>query len=176
MKLKTATLGDLKHTEYEALSSQDWFNRTWIIQEVAKARSARVVCGTMSVSARIFAVVPSSVGVKPRSLHQAVLDIMPGHSRTYSWWSQGQDLYTLLRMFQDSKATDPRDKVYSLLNIPSDAYNAETLIPDYNQTPDQVASVTVDHLLGLSVRPTSMLALGGSNHTAGMLEHSPKAS
>jgi hypothetical protein len=48
-----------------SLLSRSWFKRVWIIQEVANARSAKIICGTRTVSARIFAIAPTLIGIKP---------------------------------------------------------------------------------------------------------------
>ncbi|KAF2625120.1 HET-domain-containing protein, partial [Macroventuria anomochaeta] len=136
----------MQRTDYDALLNRDWFDRIWIIQEVAKARSARVVCGTKSVSTRVFALFPSLIGVQPTPHRQAVLDIMPGPLRKFSWWLWDQNLETLLRKFQGSKATDPRDMVYALLGISTDANNTKALASDYSKTPGEVARTTIAFL------------------------------
>ncbi|KAJ9633664.1 hypothetical protein H2199_009292 [Coniosporium tulheliwenetii] len=122
----------------EALLKRPWFRRIWVLQEVANARVAVVVCGKKSVSARIFALVPSILKVQPDRHCQAVLDIMPGLSRKESWWSQKRDLRTLLVKFSESEATDPRDMVYALLGISSDACASEVLQADYTKDLHQV--------------------------------------
>ncbi|RDW57364.1 hypothetical protein BP5796_12814 [Coleophoma crateriformis] len=100
---------------YRDLLSRPWFERVWVLQEVANARKATVVCGERTVSARTFALIPSLLKLDVLGNCQAVLDLMPGISRETSWWSEAQDLRTLLIKFQDSKSTDPRDHVYALL-------------------------------------------------------------
>lgn len=49
----------------EMLLKRSWFRRVWILQEVANANIAVVCTGTRSVSARIFALTPSLMGVQP---------------------------------------------------------------------------------------------------------------
>lgn len=131
---------------FEELLSRSWFRRVWILQEVAKARSAQIVCGTKSVSARIFAVAPRLRSLVPEPLQQAVLDIMPGPSRKFSWWSMQRDLETLLFKFRESEATDERDKVYALLGISSNAYATDELLPDYTKSIDEVKRATLKFL------------------------------
>lgn len=127
----------------EELLNRSWFRRIWILQEVAKARSAQVVCGAKSVSARIFAVAPRLRSLVPGPLQQAVLDIMPGPSRRFSWWSMQRDLETLLLKFRESEATDERDKVYALLGISSNACATVRLLPDYTKSVDEVMHATM---------------------------------
>jgi ankyrin repeat protein len=138
-----------------SLLHRPWFKRVWIIQEVANARSARVVCGAESVSARIFAIMPSLVEVTPDLQCQSILDIMPGPSRNHSWWIQERDLKRLLVQFQGSEASDPRDHVYALLGVASDAYSNNTLKPDYTKCLADVIKDTVAFLLSFPENWTS---------------------
>jgi hypothetical protein len=48
---------------------REWFQRIWVLQEVAKARAAKIVCGTKSASARIFALIPRSLGIALNLTH-----------------------------------------------------------------------------------------------------------
>jgi hypothetical protein len=117
----------------DLLLRRPWFRRVWILQEIANAKKASVWCGTKSVRARTFALAPSLIGIKPERHCQAVLDIMPGRLQEESWWSESRDLYNLLLKFRESRASDPRDKVYALLGISSDARNTDSLRPDYTK-------------------------------------------
>lgn len=117
-----------------------WFKRIWILQEVANARTATVIYGHNEMSTRLFTRLPSMLGISPPGGSQAVLDIMPGHSRSKSWWAERRDLRTLLSKFSNSEATDPRDKVYALLGLCSDQDYASLFIkPDYTRSQEQVA-------------------------------------
>ncbi|KAJ0115241.1 Heterokaryon incompatibility protein 6 [Diaporthe amygdali] len=78
------------------------------------------VCPCIALSPHLFA-------VKPSDHAQAILDIMPGRSRDESWWVQKLDLYKLLRKFRCSKATDPWDKVYTIIRTASDSELEEVL-------------------------------------------------
>ncbi|KAF2464838.1 HET-domain-containing protein [Lindgomyces ingoldianus] len=134
----------------ELLLGRPWFKRVWILQEVANAKRAVVCSGTKSVSARIFALAPLLMNTTPEPHCQAVLDIMPGPSRKYSWWSQKRDLYTLLRKFKSSKASDPRDMIYALLGISSDAHSTNRLRADYTKDLQQVVVDTASFFFGRS--------------------------
>ncbi|KAF2120291.1 heterokaryon incompatibility protein-domain-containing protein [Lophiotrema nucula] len=144
--------GDLRAEErkgFEIILRRPWFKRVWIIQEVANARSAQIVCGTKSVSAHIFAVTPALLEVKPPPHYQAILDIMPGPTRAWSWWNRKHDLHTLLLKFGGSEASDPRDMVYALLGISSDGGSTDTLVPDYEKSLRRVIHDTLAFLLRL---------------------------
>jgi hypothetical protein len=120
------------------LLSRPWFDRVWVLQEVANAQSAIIQCGTRSVASGIFAMTPKILSVPLSSHCQEVLAIMPGLGRKDSWWSGEHDLYTLLSHFSQSQAQRPQDLVYALFPMSSDAQNVPELYPDYNKTERQV--------------------------------------
>lgn len=138
------------------LLSRPWFKRVWILQEVASARSAEVVCGRSSVSARVFAIAPLLLDLIPDAHCQAVLDIFPGQTRVDSWWSESRDLRTLLLKFQACEASDKRDNVYALLGIATDTCDTKSLEPDYQRHLSQLIKDVV-----LFIHPTHAWETGG---------------
>lgn len=141
---------DLSHRYRAALEDifrRRWFRRIWIIQEVASARAAVVVCGRRSVPAKTFARVPSMLKVEPEKHIQAVLDIMPGPRRKESWWGGKRDLHTLMVKFAASEATDQRDKIYALLGISSDACDNKAFPPDYEKPFTELLRDTAQFLI-----------------------------
>ncbi|PTB66809.1 hypothetical protein BBK36DRAFT_1158765 [Trichoderma citrinoviride] len=130
----------------EIILDRPWFRRVWILQEVANAKSALLYCGTQSVSVRVLSIAPILMGVDPSPHCQAVLDIMPGIWRGTSWWSQSNSLYTLLKMFGSSEATESRDLLYALRGISSDARNPDILPPDYEKPEEEVTSDAIRFL------------------------------
>ncbi|OOF91228.1 hypothetical protein ASPCADRAFT_134633 [Aspergillus carbonarius ITEM 5010] len=131
-------VGEVQKTGMKLLLDRPWFRRIWIVQEVANARSALVCSGSRSVSAKYFALGPLLTKVEPLPHCQAILDIMPGPARSYSWWSEKRDLYTLLRKFKHSEASDTRDIIYGLLGIASNIPGTKSLQADYNKTEEEV--------------------------------------
>jgi ankyrin repeat protein len=119
---------------FKDLLARAWFRRAWIIQEVAQARTAEVMCGAQSTSVRIFAVTASLLEMETEHHCQAILDIMPGPSRETSWWARKRDLRTLLYKFRKSKRSDAIDAVYSLLGISSDKNADDFPTPDYSMS------------------------------------------
>ncbi|EUC41411.1 hypothetical protein COCMIDRAFT_8874 [Bipolaris oryzae ATCC 44560] len=134
----------------DLLLSRPWFRRVWILQEIANVKKASVWCGIKSVKAHIFALAPSLIGIKPERHCQAVLDIMPGHLREETWWCESRDLYNLLLKFRESNASDPRDKIYALLGISSDACDTDSLRPTYTKDLQTVIRDTSLFLFGRS--------------------------
>ncbi|KAF2463949.1 HET-domain-containing protein [Lindgomyces ingoldianus] len=144
------SLTTLQHRGLELLLSRPWFKRVWILQEVVNAKRAVVQSGKRSIPAYIFALAPLLLQTRPEDHSQAVLDIMPGPVRKNSWWSEKRNLYTLLQKFSKSEASDPRDRVYALLGISSDAFDARSLRPDYNKNIQHVINNTAAFLFGSS--------------------------
>jgi hypothetical protein len=75
---------------------------------------------------------------------------MPGRLRGETWWTEKRDLYNLLLKFSESEASDPRDKVYALLGISSDASDTDSLRPDYTKDLQEVIRDTSLFLFGPS--------------------------
>ncbi|KAH8800858.1 heterokaryon incompatibility protein-domain-containing protein [Xylogone sp. PMI_703] len=134
----------------QSLLDRNWFKRVWVIQETGNARAADIVCGNKSVSADIFVLTLSLLKITPDLHCQSIIDIMPGSLRDNSWWAEKRDLYTILDKFRNSEATDPKDKIYALLNISSDAYNTDLLRADYRKSLQDIIFDTTSFLLNLN--------------------------
>jgi hypothetical protein len=147
-QLGQLTLDDDRYrTGLRQLLRRQWFTRVWILQEVANARKATVCCGTRSIPAEVFASAPSVLKEVPEPHCQAILEIMPGPSRSGSWWGQKRDLYTLLHRFSASKATDERDKIYALLDMSSNPADIQRIVIDYQKPTHEVIHWAVTYLL-----------------------------
>lgn len=148
-------LGGIHHTELDGkmgealqeLLQRPWYQRVWVIQEVASARAVYVMCGSKAVSTQTFTQIPSLLEITPDEHTQAVLDVMPGYLRKRRWWSETQDLATLVGKFRHSEVGDPRDKIYALLGISSDAYDKDLLRPNYEKTEVEVIQDAVSFFL-----------------------------
>ncbi len=78
---------------------------------------------------------------------------MPGRARYHAWsfakafiMANRSGTGILLRKFTGSKASDPRDQVYALFGITSDAEDME---PDYSKTYHEVVTSTITSILRL---------------------------
>lgn len=120
-------------SDWQALDSifwRPWFRRVWIIQEMAAARSAVVICGEDSLPWDTLAAVTDFIHYrelwKLRDVNaMALIHLLD--LRNHYIRHEKLDLLPLLVAFRESLATNPRDKVYALLNIASTA----GIIPDY---------------------------------------------
>ncbi|KAF2008664.1 HET-domain-containing protein, partial [Aaosphaeria arxii CBS 175.79] len=147
MAIEPSSILPFIRSDLASLLRRPWFERVWIIQEVANAKSGRVVCGDRSVSIRIFAVFPTLMDIALDVQCQSIIDVMPGSTRKYSWWAKKHDLHTLLVKFRGSKASDPRDKIYALLGISSDISGMDTLTADYEKSLQEIIHDTAFYLL-----------------------------
>lgn len=121
-----------------------------VIQEVANARTAVVACGHKSVSTRAFVSFPQAAQMSLESYPhcQAVLEVLPGTLRRTGWFSRERTLSTLLNKCRDAEATEPSDKVYSLLGIASDTSHG-LLVPDYTLPYKALATQVLRFILQL---------------------------
>jgi hypothetical protein len=124
-----------------SLLARLWFRRSWILQEVCFAETGVVTCGTKEIAAHIFALAPWLLGHNPEAHCKAVLNMMPGATRSTRIFLSGRDMrnfYSLLRRFHRSEATDPRDQVYALLSMATDANMAGFPEVDYGKEFEEV--------------------------------------
>jgi hypothetical protein len=130
------------------LLARPWFTRIWVLQEVANAKTARILCGSQSCPARTFALMPSLLGLRVAEHTQAVLDIMP-RIRKNTWWSSSpsRSLHSLLQKFAESQSSVPRDKVYALLGMSEDACDSSRFYPCYKKPDSEVSRDTASFLL-----------------------------
>lgn len=120
-----------------------WWDRTWVIQEIAVSTAATVQYGTVSAPWRIFTGAVSVLSSNPRNLASwaglepencQVLALLSNQlstlERTRQQWHSdgGAHLLHLLQEFSNRQASDDCDKVYGLLGL---AKNRHIIEPDY---------------------------------------------
>ncbi|KAK6821143.1 HET-domain-containing protein [Apiospora arundinis] len=142
---------------FSRLMERAWFKRVWIIQEVANARVALIMCGTKSVASRTFSMMHRLMHLQPHPHTREVMEVMPGPLRNQSWWTTDRRLITLLIKFHGSEATQEHDRIYALLGIASDA----PVIPiDYGCPFQHVVNRTLSLLTMGDVRWSQLLENG----------------
>ena len=111
---------DSSFKNFSALLERAWFTRVWIIQEVAVSKVVSMWCGGHNISwqdfvyAVSFAVtisIPLSLNNATSCQRIAQLEVACRHISG----ELRQSLLTLLILYRNFNATDPRDKIYSLL-------------------------------------------------------------
>jgi hypothetical protein len=133
-----------------SLFSATYFERTWIIQEIAVSARATVVCGTQKVNWKLFHWAACFINATTYLLDQApdvqILATIMAISNLQSMRKQNHmdPLWFYLRFVQASKCSDPRDKVFGILGL---RYNVDELLPykarsllevNYNKSVQQV--------------------------------------
>ncbi|KAI1410613.1 hypothetical protein F5Y13DRAFT_202086 [Hypoxylon sp. FL1857] len=150
-------ISDPAWTAVDSLLGRSWFSRVWVIQEVAVSEGLIVRCGGREVAWDVIA-----DGL--RAVHEAQLMTLLGEGYRHVVRLQafreriaGGDelpLINLLASAQNCLATDPRDKIFALLGIGSDARcvgeATKTLVtPNYEKPVAEVfmqfAKTCIDH-------------------------------
>ncbi|RYP27167.1 hypothetical protein DL768_011319 [Monosporascus sp. mg162] len=115
------------------LFSRRYFHRAWVIQEVALARSAILICGEKQLSWSSFR--RWCLLLEPtHGQNMRIPPLLHFDHRTYASPNQ---LLRLLDLARDFMAADPRDKVYAILGliIDADTYNLDV---DYDLSVEEL--------------------------------------
>lgn len=134
-------LTDIEYDHLIHLLRRDWFRRTWVIQEVASARNATVLCGNQSMDWETFAKVFMRLGDHFLPVSQlggedpqhsleniaAIETARRSHSGPLS-----MSLFHILVATSFSKCKDQRDKIFAVVGLAKDWLGKRTLVPDYD--------------------------------------------
>lgn len=157
------------------LFERRWFQRSWVIQEVALADVAVVLCGCRIlnwddvgrtgqylVSSGFFRAMQDTYGRQGRPTFASTIQ----SSRARVKLDTDRSLTLLLSSMRRFKATDPRDKIYSLLGLVGDKKDPEphgrvdnnVIGPDYSSSVDtifrQVTKSLIKHESSLALLST----------------------
>ncbi|KAL8307078.1 hypothetical protein RB593_005799 [Gaeumannomyces tritici] len=126
------------------LLQRPWFQRIWVLQEVAAARHVLIKCGSTEIDGYAFcsgisALKPCQSFPELNSLIRSVSYLITGagfrpryENRPAGRFSLSiRPLRELVDMYHRRKATDRRDKVYALLGMSSDDPDAAGLSANY---------------------------------------------
>jgi hypothetical protein len=102
-----------------------WFRRTWVVQEIYNARSAIVHCGTDVLTWPTVLRVNRCMGMVPMKANSAHKAFMPpifevlfdSRIETDKEWSCNTSILDVLLKGLDLDATDPRDKIFAMLQF-----------------------------------------------------------
>ncbi|KAI0601934.1 heterokaryon incompatibility protein-domain-containing protein [Biscogniauxia sp. FL1348] len=132
--------------------ANDYFNRLWVVQEIASARKIKVLCGNQAIEWDDLRSILQFLGnpEMSRSLQRTEeMDIIScnqdslSHGRTIchtkACMEEGTSysLAYVLHSFRTFKCKDPRDKVFSLLGLIRNA-DHPLILPDYHKAEVQV--------------------------------------
>ena len=118
--------------------SRPWFNRLWVVQEVNTNADVEVLCGGHYTSWDIVALGASYIERHPK------IYLYWGFPTSYyrnayymrrRLWFREVTLPSLLNWGRSFRASDPLDRVYALMGMPSFTKMSEPLRVDYSITP-----------------------------------------
>ena len=131
------------------LLSRPYWSRTWTVQELTGLDPQQVIisCGHESVPlTRIFESPDAALSVfnrdSNRLLHYQGARITQMQIFWYQRRNPVQPLMVLVGGLRKSMASDPRDKIYSMLNFATDVHGSE-ITPDYTKTVKQTLTEVV---------------------------------
>ncbi|KAJ1322909.1 HET domain-containing protein [Microdochium nivale] len=141
---------DTEAAIHSFISQRTWFQRVWILQEVALAQHAVVVCGSKCIS---WTCVPAWWARNAEAM-EGLFD--PPSTLTYERLIIKQpEILQQLHDTRRSRATNPHDKVYALLGLLAPEDRASVLV-DYTQT---IESLYISVALGIINRQASLRLL-----------------
>jgi hypothetical protein len=136
-----------KWAAVERLLLRPWWRRVWTLQEYIISPHFVFYCGTKSISRDHFRIASLSIYwcrlFKDTLITMFAVQSAWNRRRIYHWYHYGyqMSLLGLIAFGSDSKATDPRDRIYALLELTKD----QELVPkpDYNAEVSEVYSKLV---------------------------------
>ncbi|KAF7886341.1 hypothetical protein EAF00_010444 [Botryotinia globosa] len=160
----------LKPKKLIKLLHNPWFQRIWVLQEVAAARHIIIMCGSKTIDGYAFCMgvkflelpykhfpglqtLPSVVDIIERAGLRAKLRA----NLPERFSLEIRSLAELIDMFHTRQATDRRDKVYALLGMCSDDPEKAGLQPNYEISWEDIFQQVVQFILGkyVSVKTSS---------------------
>jgi Heterokaryon incompatibility protein (HET) len=120
--------------EFKEMSTVDYWNRVWIIQEIGKARKIRVHYGSTEVDWDTFI---STMRRKSR-YNCTLLDCLPLKlaDQMLDRYGDGYKLENLLKAHRKALCRDVRDKIYGFMGLANDTYGR--LPMNYGKTPFEI--------------------------------------
>ncbi|KFY34036.1 hypothetical protein V495_08222 [Pseudogymnoascus sp. VKM F-4514 (FW-929)] len=125
----------------------EWFSRMWVVQEMGVSNSSQFLIGGVEVSTRYFLRTLYYLHFV-RKIRIEGAEHFTRLTKMSLAWKDGrrQPLRDLIRECRYRKATDPRDKIFSLLGLMGDPMT-DYLRPDYTKPLGQVYADATRHFL-----------------------------
>jgi hypothetical protein len=124
------------------LLRRKWFNRTWVLQEVACAQNAVLMCGNKTLPWDIVPSVLSRLQDPTFALDELGIDISQrskesifamDNARRCVNGTKSLPLFHLILATCLNECKDPRDKIYGVMGLAKDWLEKGGLIPDYRR-------------------------------------------
>ncbi|KAK6811937.1 hypothetical protein RU639_012185 [Aspergillus parasiticus] len=167
-----------------ALVQRPWFQRIWVLQEVALARDIIVMCGPMEMNGYAFISGLQSLEVlrtahpKLQGLVQSAYYLIKDavFRPSYRFNTRGTlSIGELIDMYHTRHASCLHDKVYALLGICSDDPSTDALRPNYRLPWNKVFERVIKHIIspGISVKTwpdREAAAIRGKGYMLGIIK------
>lgn len=129
------------------LQGSEWFERMWVVQEVGAAENVTLHIGEYGLFWESFLQVIHYLYYACQVRMENIRKVT-GLEKIRKGWNKGrrQPLRELLWETRYRRATDPRDKIYSLLGLMGDPMS-KLLQPDYTKSVSEVYSNATHHLV-----------------------------
>lgn len=129
---KPLPFDDPAFLDFTHLKFCEWFERVWVVQEIAVASAALVCLGNESVQWPLFYSAMAIADLQAGLLIRSNSRLWPmQYARERLYHQRKWRLLDLLMAYRNLQATDPRDKVYALLGLL--ACFSHGLQPDYTR-------------------------------------------
>ncbi|KAM0310603.1 hypothetical protein ACHAO8_007969 [Botrytis cinerea] len=152
---------EIKQQQILNLLQNPWFQRIWVLQEVAAARDVVIMCGSTAIDGYIFCLGVKSLKLSYTAspeLKTAIYLIEHAGFRpkfrtdlSKRFSLNIRSLAELIDMFHTRQATDNRDKVYALLGMSSDDLEKAGLQPDYNTSWEELFQQLIKFVLSENI-------------------------
>jgi len=130
------TMKNMDEEPFYEILSRPWFERVWTLQEIQLAKKAIVCCGSQHSDFQTFLQGVQTYN-KERSKDDPTCGTGQLHVPILPTSNEDLTLFPQLAQTMDRKATDPRDKFYSLLSLlPKELY--DFIEVDYSLTIEEV--------------------------------------
>ncbi|KAE8324338.1 heterokaryon incompatibility protein-domain-containing protein [Aspergillus sergii] len=143
-----------------ALVQRPWFQRIWVLQEVALARDIIVMCGPVEMNGYAFISGLQSLEVlrtahpKLQGLVQSAYYLIKDavFRPSYRFNTRGTlSIGELIDMYHTRHASCLHDKVYALLGMCSDDPSTDALRPNYQLPWNKVFERVIKHIISLDI-------------------------
>jgi hypothetical protein len=161
-------------TSLMELFTKPWFHRTWCIQEIRLAQDALVLWGHDEITWQEFAISTSwmfdNTTEKVDGLDTPLSQLCNSNGVTHATLLGEKSTDTLLstlQRFREFEASEPKDKVYGLLNLISPESERDIIDVDYDKSVGQVYADTVLNIVRLYSRLSTFAYVTHLEHYAG---------
>ena len=120
------------HSEFQDFFARAYFSRVWIIQEIALAKEAWVICGSWRLNWTSFDL-QQSHSLEVKNYFPSWIPHVLGGPRERNL----KEFAELLVATSTCQASDPRDKVFGLLGLSQEASELG-LAADYSRSPREI--------------------------------------